>query len=87
MLRDAPSTGWRLVPINKKERTEYALDKADLGGAKHNELVAAEPKAGRIAGFARVKVIERIGSMDLAQDHQPDRHSRPRHSHRVSARP
>jgi len=64
VLRDAPATGWRLVPINKKERTEYALDKSDLGGAKHNELVAAEPKAGRIAGFARVKVIERIGSMD-----------------------
>ena len=52
VLRDAPATGWRLVPINKKERTEYALDKSDLGGAKHNELVAAEPKAGRIAGFA-----------------------------------
>ncbi|HWX88922.1 MAG TPA: ribonuclease R [Rhizomicrobium sp.] len=64
VLRDTPATGWRLVPINKKERTEYALDKSDLGGAKHNELVAAEPKAGRIAGFARVKVVERIGSMD-----------------------
>ena len=64
VLRDSPSTGWRLVPINKKERTEYALDKSDLGGAKHNELVAAEPQPGRIAGFSRVKVIERIGSMD-----------------------
>ncbi|MEO8302320.1 MAG: ribonuclease R [Rhizomicrobium sp.] len=64
VLRDAPSTGWRLVPINKKERTEYALDKSDLGGAKHNELVAAELKSGRIAGFSRVKVVERIGSMD-----------------------
>jgi ribonuclease R len=64
VLRNSPSTGWRLVPIDKKARTEYALDKADLGGAKHNELVAAEPKPGRIAGFARVKVAERIGSMD-----------------------
>ncbi|MEI7790226.1 MAG: ribonuclease R [Alphaproteobacteria bacterium] len=64
VLRDAPATGWRLVPINKKERTEYALDKADLGGAKHNELVAAEPRSGRIAGFSRVKVVERIGTMD-----------------------
>jgi len=64
VLRDAPATGWRLVPINKKERTEYALDKSDLGGAKHNELVVAEPKPGRIAGFSRVKVVERIGSMD-----------------------
>ncbi len=64
VLRETPSDGWRLVPINKKERTEYALDKSDLGGAKHNELVAAEPKPGRIAGFAKVKVVERIGSMD-----------------------
>jgi ribonuclease R len=64
VLRETQSDGWRLVPINKKERTEYALDKADLGGAKHNELVAAEPKPGRIAGFSRVKVVERIGSMD-----------------------
>ncbi|HKY18199.1 MAG TPA: ribonuclease R [Rhizomicrobium sp.] len=64
VLRDAPATGWRLVPIDKKARTEYALDKSDLGGAKHNELVAAEPRPGRIAGFARVKVVERIGSMD-----------------------
>jgi ribonuclease R len=64
VLRETPSTGWRLVPIDKKGRTEYALDKTDLGGAKHNELVAAEPKAGRIAGFSRVKVVERIGSMD-----------------------
>ena len=64
VLRNSPATGWRLVPIDKKARTEYALDKADLGGATHNELVAAEPKPGRIAGFARVKVAERIGSMD-----------------------
>ncbi|HET7083565.1 MAG TPA: ribonuclease R [Rhizomicrobium sp.] len=64
VVRHAPSTGWRLAPIDKKARTEYAIDKADLNGAKHNELVAAEPKPGRIAGFARVKVSERIGSMD-----------------------
>jgi ribonuclease R len=64
VLRESPSGGWRLVPIDKKARTEYALDKSDLGGAKNNELVAAEPKPGRIAGFAKVKVVERIGSMD-----------------------
>ena len=63
VLREG-ADGWRLVPINKKERTEYALDKNDLGGGKHNELVAAEPTSGRIAGFSRVKVVERIGSMD-----------------------
>jgi ribonuclease R len=63
VLRES-SDGWRLVPIDKKARTEYALDKNDLNGAKHNELVAAEPTSGRIAGFSRVKIVERIGNMD-----------------------
>ena len=58
------SGGFRLEPADKKARTEYAIDKADLGGAKNNELVAAEPVPGRIAGFSRVRVVERIGSMD-----------------------
>ncbi|HUE63912.1 MAG TPA: ribonuclease R [Rhizomicrobium sp.] len=64
VLREVPAGGWRLVPIDKKTRTEYALDKSDLAGAKHNELVAAEPRTGRIGNFARVKIVERIGSMD-----------------------
>ncbi len=58
------SGGVRLEPIDKKARTEYAIDQRDLNDAKNNELVATEPQAGRIAGFARVKVVERIGSMD-----------------------
>jgi ribonuclease R len=63
VVREHPK-GARLEPIDKKARTEYAIDKSDLSGAKNNELVAAEPQSGRIAGFARVKVVERIGSMD-----------------------
>jgi ribonuclease R len=63
VLREHPK-GFRLEPVDKKARTEYALDKADLGGAKNNELVAAEAVPGRIAGFSRVRVVERIGSMD-----------------------
>jgi len=63
VLRENPQ-GFRLEPVDKKARTEYAIDKADLGGAKHNELVATEPVPGRIAGFSRVRVVERIGSMD-----------------------
>jgi len=63
VLRDAPATGWRLVPINKKETHEYALDKSDLGGAKHNELVAAEPRPAASPVFSR-QGGERIGSMD-----------------------
>lgn len=64
VLHENPVTGWQLLPIDKKMRTEYRVDKSDLGGAKHNELVLAEPRTGRIAGFGRVKVVERIASMD-----------------------
>jgi ribonuclease R len=63
VLRESQK-GFRLEPVDKKARTEYALDKPDLKGAKHNELVAAEPVPGRVAGFSRVRVVERIGSMD-----------------------
>ena len=61
---DSRSGGFRLESVDKKARTEYALEKTDLGGAKHNELVAVESVPGRIAGFSRVRVVERIGSMD-----------------------
>jgi ribonuclease R len=54
----------RLEPVDRKARTEYAIDARDLAGAKPNELVAAEPQASRVAGFTRVKVVERVGNMD-----------------------
>ncbi len=63
VVRENPQ-GARLMPIDKKARGEFAIDKADLHGAKNNELVAAEPVHGRTAGFSRVRVVERIGSMD-----------------------
>ncbi|MCP5410746.1 MAG: ribonuclease R [Alphaproteobacteria bacterium] len=63
VVRELPK-GWRLVPIDKKARSEFAIDKADLNGAKNNDLVAAEPAHGRIAGFSRVRVVERVGSME-----------------------
>jgi ribonuclease R len=61
VVREGPH-GFRLMPIDKKARGEYAIDKTELGGAKNNELVAAEPLPGR--GVMRVRVTERIGSMD-----------------------
>ena len=84
MLREHPPTGWRLVPIDKKARTEYALDKADLGGAKNNELVR-----GRTQARPHRRLCPREGGRahrqhGFAQDHQPDRHPRPRHSDRIS---
>ena len=56
--------GFRVMPVERKARGEYALDKRDAAGAKNNELVVCEPLGGRAAGNPRVKVVERIGSMD-----------------------
>ena len=63
VLRETPH-GFRVMPVERKARGEYALDRRDAGPAKNNELVLCEPMGGRLAGFPRVKVIERIGSMD-----------------------
>ena len=56
--------GFRVMPVERKARGEYALDKRDANGAKNNELVLCDPLGGRSAGFPRVRVVERIGSMD-----------------------
>ena len=56
--------GFRVMPVERKARGEYALDKRDAADAKNNELVLCELLGGRSAGFPRVRVIERIGSMD-----------------------
>ena len=54
----------RIAPIDRKSRTEFSVDPQDRGGAEDNELVMAEPIAGRASGFPRARVVERIGSMD-----------------------
>ncbi len=57
--------GLRIVPIDRKSRTDFAVENRDRGGAEHNELVLAEPLAGRVSGFPRAKVIEKLGSMNV----------------------
>ena len=56
--------GLRIAPIDRKSRTDFAVENRDRGGAEHNELVLAEPLAGRESGFPRARVIERLGSMN-----------------------
>ena len=54
--------GARIVPIDRKSRSEFALDPREK--AVNNELVLAEPLAGRASGFPRARVVERLGNMD-----------------------
>jgi ribonuclease R len=63
VIRIGPQ-GARIAPIDRKSRTEFAVDARDRAGAEPNELVLAEPIAGRASGFARARVVERLGSMD-----------------------
>ncbi len=56
--------GVRIAPIDRKSRTEFSVEARDRGGAQDNELVLAEPLAGRASGFPRARVVERLGSMD-----------------------
>jgi ribonuclease R len=63
VLRETPQ-GFRVMPVERKARGEYALDRRDAADAKNNELVVCEPLGNRAAGFPRVRVVERIGSMD-----------------------
>ncbi|HXC55505.1 MAG TPA: ribonuclease R [Rhizomicrobium sp.] len=59
----AGPNGLRIAPIDRKSRTEFSVDARDRGGAEHNELVLAEPIAGKASGFARARVVERLGNM------------------------
>jgi ribonuclease R len=56
--------GVRIAPIDRKTRTEFSVDARDRAGAQNNELVLADPIAGRAGGFPRARIVERIGSMD-----------------------
>ena len=53
----------RIVPIDRKTRHEFTVERHDRGGAASNELVLAEPLAGRTSGLPRARVLERLGSM------------------------
>ena len=50
----------RIAPIDRKTRTEFVVDTRDAGGAANNELVLAEPIAGRASGFPRARIVERL---------------------------
>jgi len=53
----------RIIPIDRKTRHEFTVERHDKGSAASNELVLAEPLAGRASGNPRARVVERLGSM------------------------
>ncbi|HKD47033.1 MAG TPA: VacB/RNase II family 3'-5' exoribonuclease, partial [Rhizomicrobium sp.] len=58
------SHGLHVIPVERRSRQEYGLERRDAAGAKNNELVLCTLANGKFGGFAKVRVVERIGSMD-----------------------
>src|SRR5277367_3977175 len=56
--------GGRIVPADRRDRTEYFVDLAHSGGALDGELVTAEPLPARRYGPPRLRVVERLGAPD-----------------------
>ncbi|RJF87217.1 ribonuclease R [Oleomonas cavernae] len=54
----------RLVPTDRRAKSDFRIDPADLNGAKADELVSAETLPGRLLGLPKVRVRERLGDMN-----------------------
>jgi ribonuclease R len=55
--------GGRLIPTEKKIRTEFVVAAGNVGGAQPGELVLAQVLPGRRMGLPAARVIERLGDM------------------------
>ncbi|MBO1075364.1 ribonuclease R [Roseomonas marmotae] len=56
--------GNRLVPVDKRQKSEWSIPAGEDGGADADELVLAEPITHFGAGLRPVRVVERLGRMD-----------------------
>jgi ribonuclease R len=56
--------GGRVVPADKRSRTEFRVSRVDSGGALDGELVSAEVLTTARAGLPEARIIERLGSAD-----------------------
>jgi ribonuclease R len=55
--------GGRLIPTEKKIRTEFVVAAGNAGGAQPGELVLAEALPGRRMGLPQARIVERLGDM------------------------
>ncbi|HXJ03137.1 MAG TPA: ribonuclease R [Micropepsaceae bacterium] len=54
----------RIDPIDRKTRFAFMVNPKELAGAKHGELVLAEPTSHHGSGGPFARIVERLGSMD-----------------------
>jgi ribonuclease R len=55
--------GSRLIPTEKKTRTEFVIAAGNAGAAQPGELVLAEVLPGRRLGMPSARIVERLGDM------------------------
>jgi ribonuclease R len=53
--------GYRLRPVDRRQKADFLVAKSDIGGAQAGELVLAEPLSGRPHGLKPARVVERLG--------------------------
>ncbi|MEE9251163.1 MAG: RNB domain-containing ribonuclease, partial [Alphaproteobacteria bacterium] len=56
----------RVVPADRRAKSEFIVEEGDSAGASPGELVRARTLARRVLGLRQAEVIERIGSLDDA---------------------
>lgn len=64
VIRIEKSGDARLVVTDRRAKSDFRVDAADLNGAVEGELVEAETLPGRPMGLPKVRVRKRLGSMD-----------------------
>ncbi len=58
------SAGTRVLPVDKRDRREYTVERGALGGAKPGELVEVEPVRGRATVLPQVRIVKPLGKVD-----------------------
>lgn len=59
--------GGRIVPTNRRERSEWIVPRGEEGGAQPGEIVVAAPLPRHGMGLKPARVIERLGRIDDAR--------------------
>ncbi len=63
VFRFIKGKGARLIPVDKKARTEYQVLAGDEGGAENGELVSFQITRERGFGLPAARVVERLGDL------------------------
>ncbi|MBT3372620.1 MAG: ribonuclease R [Rhodospirillaceae bacterium] len=61
---EVPGQGARIRPTDRRQKSDYTVEKGQNGGAKRGDLVVADVLIGRRHGLREARVVEVLGDMD-----------------------